>query len=100
MTDEERLELEQLRTENLRQKKMIDVLVNRVEQNHCHPIEPYAAFQHSVILSDQIREKTEALNATLLDLEQLNAQLIQAKQNAEASHQRCMDAIESISDGF
>ncbi|ENM5765183.1 PAS-domain containing protein [Vibrio mimicus] len=100
MTDEERLELEQLRTENWRQKKMIDVLVNRVEQNNCHPIEPYAAFQHSVILSDQIREKTEALNATLLDLEQLNAQLIQAKQNAEASHQRFMDAIESISDGF
>ncbi|EEY98141.1 sensory box histidine kinase/response regulator [Vibrio sp. RC586] len=100
MTDGERLELEQLRAENARQKKMIEVLVNRVEQNHCHTIEPYAAFQHSVILADQVRQKTEALNATLLDLEQLNTQLSQAKLNAEAAHQRFLDAIESISDGF
>lgn len=100
MTDEERAELEQLRVENARQKKMIEVLVNRVEQTHGHPIEPYAAFQHSVILADQVREKTETLNAALLDLEQLNTQLSQAKLNSEAAHQRFLDAIESISDGF
>ncbi|USH02206.1 PAS-domain containing protein [Grimontia kaedaensis] len=101
---EKDLSLEQqlaaLKEENARQKKMIDALVKRVEQGGSGQVDAWGAFQHSVVLADQVREKTEELNHALHSIESTNRQLTQANQHAEQAHQRFIDAIESISDGF
>ncbi|WP_434356636.1 PAS-domain containing protein [Parasalinivibrio latis] len=94
------LEIRQLQEENRRKQKIIDSLISRVEQGNCHKIDPYGAFQHSVVLAEQVREKTEELNATLVELEETNRQLTQAKQKTERAQQRFLDAIETITDGF
>ncbi|BCL70110.1 hypothetical protein TUMSATVNIG1_20690 [Vibrio nigripulchritudo] len=93
-------QLEAALEENARQKKIIDSLVRRVEQDSSHRVDPYAAFQHSVMLADQVREKTEELNTTLHELETINRELSNANQKVERAQQRFVDAIESISDGF
>ncbi|MDD1793827.1 PAS domain-containing protein [Enterovibrio sp. ZSDZ42] len=93
-------EIAALKTENARQKKMIDALVRRVEQGGSGQLDAWGAFQHSVVLADQVREKTDELNHALQSIESTNRQLSQAKSQAEKAHQRFIDAIESISDGF
>lgn len=90
----------ELEAENARQKKIIDALIHRVEQGSRQRIDPYGAFQHSVILAEQVREKTEELNTTLRQLEARNHALEEATELAERAQQRFLDAIESISDGF
>lgn len=92
--------IEALKEENARQKKMIDALVKRVEQGASGQVDAWGAFQHSVVLADQVREKTEELNHALHSIESANRQLTQAKLQAEKAHQHFIDAIESISDGF
>lgn len=92
--------IEALKEENARQKKMIDALVKRVEQGGSGQVDAWGAFQHSVVLADQVREKTEELNHALHSIESANRQLTQAKLQAEKAHQHFIDAIESISDGF
>ncbi|MEI8608239.1 PAS-domain containing protein [Enterovibrio sp. Hal110] len=89
-----------LEEENARQKKMIEALVHRVEQGGSPQVDAWGAFQHSVVLADQVRDKTEELNHALQSLESTNRALSQAKSQAEQAHQRFIDAIESISDGF
>ncbi|WP_394212185.1 NahK/ErcS family hybrid sensor histidine kinase/response regulator [Enterovibrio calviensis] len=94
-------QLAALKAENARQKKMIDALVRRVEQGGGGAqLDAWGAFQHSVVLADQVREKTDELNHALQSIESANRQLSQAKSQAEQAHQRFIDAIESISDGF
>lgn len=101
MSDEAlKRQLEEALLENERQKKIIDSLVRRVEQDNSHRVDPYAAFQHSVVLADKVREKTEELNNTLHELESINRALSLANQKVERAQQRFVDAIESISDGF
>lgn len=93
-------ELLRLQQENARQKKMIQSLIARVENRGVNNVDPYHAFQYSVVLAEQVREKTEELNAALMALEQQNVQLSHANQLIGSTQQRFVDAIESISDGF
>ncbi|MFD2176484.1 NahK/ErcS family hybrid sensor histidine kinase/response regulator [Veronia pacifica] len=93
-------QLDALRQENDRQKKIIDSLIHRVEKGSRPHGDAWSAFQHSVVLADQVREKTEALNNTLQDLALINHQLSAAKSEAEQAQQRFVDAIESFSDAF
>ncbi|MCL2912755.1 ATP-binding protein [Shewanella corallii] len=93
-------ELERLKQENARQKKMIQSLIARVENRGVNNVDPYHAFQYSVVLAEQVREKTEELNAALMALEQQNVQLSHANRLIGDAQQRFVDAIESISDGF
>ncbi|MGI2259042.1 NahK/ErcS family hybrid sensor histidine kinase/response regulator [Shewanella sp. GXUN23E] len=95
-----RQEAAHLRLENARQKKMIQALIARVELRGVNNVDPYHAFQYSVVLAEQVREKTEELNSALQALEEQNVQLFQANQMIGAAQQRFVDAIESISDGF
>ncbi|WP_051067787.1 hybrid sensor histidine kinase/response regulator [Marinobacter santoriniensis] len=76
----------ELEAENLRLRRIRDALIVRVESGTSHKPEPYAAFEHSVILAEQVRERTDALN--------------RAREEAETTRQRLIDAIESIADGF
>ncbi|OHY81773.1 hypothetical protein BCA33_02745 [Marinobacter sp. AC-23] len=51
-----------LEADNERLHKIRDALIVRVESGMAHKPEPYAAFEHSVVLAEQVRERTEALN--------------------------------------
>lgn len=89
-----------LEAENRRLRRIRDALIQRVESGVTHRPEPYAAFEHSVILAEQVRERTEALNLAMEDLRASNKALSRAREEAETSRQRLEDAIESIADGF
>ncbi|SIQ26280.1 PAS domain S-box-containing protein [Marinobacterium stanieri] len=92
--------IDELEQENAKLRRMKDALIERVESSSSVRTAPYAAFEHSVILAEQVRERTEALNAALAELKQSNYALKQANQEAATAHQRLIDAIESITDGF
>ncbi|WP_166257539.1 hybrid sensor histidine kinase/response regulator [Marinobacter salicampi] len=90
----------ELEGENSRLRRIRDALITRVESSTSHKPEPYSAFEHSVILAEQVRERTEALNVAMDDLKASNKALSRARVEAETTRQRLSDAIESIADGF
>jgi len=90
----------ELEAENDRLRKIRDALIVRVESGDAHKPEPYAAFEHSVVLAEQVRERTEALSLAMDELKTSNKALTRAREEAETSRQRLNDAIESIADGF
>lgn len=95
-----RARVEELEAENHRLKRIRQALIERVEASSGLRAEPYAAFEHAVILAEQVRERTEALNTALHELKHSNQALKQANAEAATAHQRLIDAIESISDAF
>ncbi|WP_318944569.1 NahK/ErcS family hybrid sensor histidine kinase/response regulator [Marinobacter sp.] len=90
----------ELEAENARLRKIRDALIQRVESGAAHKPDPYAAFEHSVVLAEQVRERTEALNQAMDELKVSNKALNRARDEAETTRQRLVDAIESIADGF
>ncbi|MDR9424522.1 MAG: NahK/ErcS family hybrid sensor histidine kinase/response regulator [Marinobacter sp.] len=98
--DERDLRIVELEAENERLRRIRDALIVRVESGSAHKPEPYAAFEHSVVLAEQVRERTEALNETMDELKGSNKALNRAREEAETTRQRLSDAIESIADGF
>lgn len=100
MEDERDLRIVELEAENERLRRIRDALIVRVESGSAHKPEPYAAFEHSVILAEQVRERTEALNEAMDELKGSNKALNRAREEAETTRQRLSDAIESIADGF
>ncbi|HET8801950.1 MAG TPA: PAS-domain containing protein, partial [Marinobacter sp.] len=90
----------ELEAENQRLRRIRDALIVRVESGSAHKPEPYAAFEHSVVLAEQVRERTEALNHAMEELKGSNKALNRARDEAETTRQRLSDAIESIADGF
>ena len=89
-----------LRHENHKLGRINAALIERLESGAARPDDPYAAFQHSVILAEQVRERTDALNQAMAELKASNHLLSDARQRAETAHQYLVDAIESISDAF
>lgn len=85
-------ENKQLRLRNAKLQKINKALMQRVEEGG-NQSAPYAAFEYSVHLAEQVRDKTQILNETLAQLERSNHQLKMFKQ-------RFTDAIESISEAF
>lgn len=92
--------LAQLERDNLKLKRINAALIERVESAHSRGDDAYAAFQHSVVLAEQVRERTDALNQAMAELKSSNQLLSDARLRAETAHQHLIDAIESISDGF
>ncbi|WP_091815714.1 hybrid sensor histidine kinase/response regulator [Marinobacter mobilis] len=90
----------ELEAENERLRKIRDALIQRVESGDDHKPDPYGAFEHSVILAEQVRERTDALNQAMDELKGSNKALSRAREEAETARQRLVDAIESIADGF
>ena len=90
----------ELEFSNAQLLKINKVLIERVETGNTNKATHYAAFEHSVIMAEQVRERTEQLNQTLEKLRVSNRALIEANYKAEMSHQRLIDAIESTSDAF
>ena len=97
---EARLLIEQLRHENHKLGRINAALIERLESGAARPDDSYAAFQHSVTLAEQVRERTDALNQAMAELKASNHLLSDARLRAETAHQYLVDAIESISDAF
>ncbi|MDO9216051.1 MAG: PAS domain-containing protein, partial [Lacisediminimonas sp.] len=89
-----------LELENRKLKRINTALIERVESIHSRGDDAYAAFQHSVVLAEQVRERTDALNQAMAELKSSNQLLSDARLRAETAHQHLIDAIESISDAF
>lgn len=95
-----KLRILELEKKNEQQHKINRVLIERVENSSTNKTTHYAAFEHSVIMAEQVRERTEQLNSTLEKLRVSNRALTEAHSTAQLLHQRLIDAIESISDAF
>ncbi|WP_280325692.1 hybrid sensor histidine kinase/response regulator NahK/ErcS' [Pseudomonas sp. BN102] len=89
-----------LEEENRKLRRINAALIERVESSASRPDDSYAAFQHSVVLAEQVRERTDALNQAMAELKASNRLLSDARLRAETAHQHLIDAIESISDAF
>jgi len=68
-----------LAEENARLRRICGALIERVESSGVPGGAPYAAFEHSVLLAEQVRERTETLQRTL-------GELHRAKAEAEAAN--------------
>ncbi len=101
MTNEDALieQIAELKKQNTVLKKINHALMERVE-NHGNQFAPYAAFENSVYLAEQVRKKTLKLNNTLAELERSNRALTVANNKANTFKQRFTDAIESMSVAF
>ncbi|MGE8480181.1 MAG: NahK/ErcS family hybrid sensor histidine kinase/response regulator [Pseudomonas shirazensis] len=93
-------QISQLQRDNHKLKRINAALIERLESGAARPDDAFAAFQHSVVLAEQVRERTDALNQVLVELKASHLLLSDAHQRAETAHQRLVDAIESISDAF
>ena len=93
-------QLQALQQENAKLRRINAALVERVESGTAQNSESYSAFRHSVVLAEQVRERTDALNQAMADLKRSNTLLSDARHTAEIAHQHLMDAIESSSEGF
>jgi PAS domain-containing protein len=92
--------IEQLEEENRKLRKINNVLIDRVEAGGSQGANPYSAFEHSVVLAEQVRERTDALHSVLSELKASHRDLKEANDQAALANQRVVDAIESISDAF
>ena len=94
------LQVKKLQEENAKLRKINTVLIERVEAGGSQGANPYSAFEHSVVLAEQVRERTEALHHVLSELKSSHRDLKEANDQAAIANQRVVDAIESISDAF
>ena len=67
-------DIEQLRAEILRQRKIIDSLMNRAEQGITGSTD-YNLFQAEIILREQVRQRTEELENALIENSKINLEL-------------------------
>ncbi|MEH6640695.1 hybrid sensor histidine kinase/response regulator [Vreelandella glaciei] len=80
------LNVAELGEENRRLRKVCQALMERVEGDGSAEGAAYAAFERSVLLAEQVRERTDALHRTLDELGQVNTRLLAAKAEAEAAN--------------
>jgi len=85
-------QIAQLKEQNSILKKINHALIERVE-NHGNYFAPYGAFENSVYLARQVKEKNQELKNTLAKLEHSNSALTQANNKANIFKQRFIDAI-------
>ena len=84
--NQDEAEVAALREENRRLRKVCQALMERVEGDGSAEGAPYAAFERSVLLAEQVRERTDTLHRTLDELGQVNTRLLAAKAEAEAAN--------------
>ncbi|UXJ50423.1 hybrid sensor histidine kinase/response regulator NahK/ErcS' [Pseudomonas citronellolis] len=92
--------IEALERDKLKLQRINTALIERIESSASRGDGAYGAFQHSVVLAEQVRERTDALSQAMAELKSSNQLLSDARLRAETAHQHLLDAIESISDAF
>ena len=75
--------LASLEKDNQKLSRINAALIERIESGVTRGNDPYAAFQHSVVLAEQVRERTDALNQAMAELKASNHLLINARLRAE-----------------
>ena len=75
-----KVHIRELEEEQARLKTINQVLIERVETGNTNRETHYAAFEHSVVLAEQVRERTEQLNQALETLRVTNRALTEANQ--------------------
>jgi signal transduction histidine kinase len=93
-------ELERLRAENHKLRKINTVLMDRVERSTDWQGNAFSLFQASIVLEGRVEERTNQLESALRQIESVNADLSRAKEQAETAQRRLREAIETISEGF
>lgn len=83
-----------------RRDKIIDVLMDRIEQDIGHQASDYSFFQTAILLDTKVRERTARLDEAMAALKQTNAALELEKQAVEAAQARLFAAFSNSSDGF
>ncbi|AMD00889.1 hybrid sensor histidine kinase/response regulator [Halomonas chromatireducens] len=63
-----------LHEENARLRRICASLIERVESGGVAGGAPYASFEHSVLLAEQVRERTDALQQALVELHRAKAE--------------------------
>lgn len=89
-----------LEHENAKLRKINKVLMDRVERSMDYQGNAFSLFQTAIVLENRIRERTQALERALRDLERTNRDLSIAKEQAESAQTLLREAIETISEGF
>lgn len=69
------VEVETLQAEIVRARKIIEVLMDHAEQRRSAPGSDFGLFQTTVMLEDQVRERTKELEAALHENEKINRTL-------------------------
>lgn len=99
-SDNKKSDLDALSYENEKLKKINKVLIERIERGLGNDSGAYATFESAVVLADKVKQRTHQLQRALKNLELVNEDLNNAKNETEQKHQLLIDAIESISDAF
>ena len=73
----------QLQRDNHKLARINAALIERIESGMAQGNNPYTTFQHSVVLAEQVRERTDALNQAMAELKASNHLLINARLRAE-----------------
>ncbi|AOE68973.1 hybrid sensor histidine kinase/response regulator [Pseudomonas fluorescens] len=76
-------EVARLRQDNHKLARINAALIERIESGVTQGNDPYTTFQHSVVLAEQVRERTDALNQAMAELRASNHLLINARLRAE-----------------
>lgn len=95
-----RARIAELERERYKLQRINAALIERIESSASRGDDAYGAFEHSVVLAEQVRERTDALSQAMAELKSSNQLLSDARLRAETAHQHLLDAIESISEAF
>ena len=93
-------ELEALREENRKLRKINAALIDRVERSSDMAGNAFSMFETAISLEAMVRERTMQLEEALAKLAEANADLGAAHRHADAARMRLRDAIDSINEGF
>ncbi|MGH8331231.1 MAG: hybrid sensor histidine kinase/response regulator, partial [Pseudomonas sp.] len=85
-TAELQAQIASLQRDNHKLQRINGALIERIESGITRGNDPYAAFQHSVVLAEQVRERTDALNQAMAELKAGNHLLSEAHLRAETAH--------------
>ncbi len=90
-------EISVLKEKIMRLEKIIQALMNRVERDMDLQGDAYALFQSAIVLEHKVRERTQANDATMQELERTNSELLQAKEAAEAASRAKSEFLATMS---
>ncbi|QEH77822.1 response regulator [Sphingomonas sp. C8-2] len=93
-------ELETLREELRKLRKINAALIDRVERSTDMAGNAFSMFETAISLEAMVRDRTSQLEDALAKLAQANADLARAHGLADAARMRLRDAIDSINEGF
>lgn len=93
-------ELQSLREEVRKLRKINAALIDRVERSSDMAGNAFSMFETAISLEAMVRERTMELEDALGRLAKANADLAEAHATADAARMRLRDAIDSINEGF